>query len=222
MTGSKFLTTPYRALVVDFGGVLTTPLNEAMQAFADTHGIEVQHLARAALHAYTGGDDDLVTGFETGTIPETEFAEAFAARLEDYSGVHIEHVGLIDRIFETLRLEEEMFELVERARSSGYRTALLSNSWGMGLYPRDRIEETFDVVVISGEVGLRKPDPGIFTLTVDKLGLDASQCVFVDDHPGHLKAAQAAGMTTVLHKTPAQTIPDIDALLKLDSTRYQR
>ena len=75
-------------------------------------------------------------------------------------------------------------------------------------------------MVISGEVGLRKPDPDIFKLTVDKLGLEAAACVFVDDHPGHLKAAQEAGMTTVLHKSPAQSIPEVEALLNL--TPYAR
>jgi len=209
--------TRYRALVIDFGGVMTTSLQNAMAAFAMANGIEMQHLVRAALSAYMGAEDDLVTDFETGHIPEADFSVAFAARLKEYSGVHVEHDGLVARLFEALDLEELMFELVERAKVGGYKTALLSNSWGMELYPIDRIRELFDVVVISGEVGLRKPDPDIFKLTVDKLGLEADACVFVDDHPGHLKAAQAAGMTTVLHKSPAQSIPEVEALLSLTS-----
>jgi epoxide hydrolase-like predicted phosphatase len=205
----------YHALVIDFGGVMTTSLENAMAAFAMAKGIEMQHLVRAALSAYMGAEDELVTDFEMGRISEVDFSVAFAARLEEYSGVHVEHDGLVAELFEALDLEEIMFELVERAKSGGYRTALLSNSWGMGLYPIDRIRELFDVVVISGEVGLRKPDPDIYKLTVDKLGLEAEACVFVDDHPGHLKAAQEAGMTTVLHKSPAQSIPEVEALLGL-------
>ena len=205
----------YEALVIDFGGVMTTSLENAMAAFAIANGIEMQHLVRAALSAYMGAEDDLVTGFETGRISEGDFSVAFAARLKEYSGVEIGHDGLVPSLFEALELEEDMFELVERAKSSGYRAALLSNSWGMGLYPIDRIRELFDVVVISGEVGLRKPDPDIFKLMVGELGLEASACVFVDDHPGHLKAAQEAGMTTVLHKSPAQSIPEVEALLNL-------
>jgi HAD superfamily hydrolase (TIGR01509 family) len=85
----------------------------------------------------------------------------------------------------------------------------------MGLYPIDRLRALFDVVVISAEVGLRKPDAEIFALTVAKLGLAAEVCIFVDDHPGHLKAAQEAGMTTVLHKAPAQSIHEVEALLGL-------
>jgi putative hydrolase of the HAD superfamily len=207
--------TRYKALVVDFGGVLTSSLNESMQRFAQSHGIEVQHLVRAALSAYMGGEDALVTDFETGKTSEDDFAVAFSARLKDYSGVEVAHAGLVDRLFETLELEEDMFDLVERARAGGYKTALLSNSWGMGLYPLERIQALFDVVVISGEVGLRKPDQAIFALTVDKLGLAPPECVFVDDHPGHLKAAREAGMATVLHKDPAQSIPEVEALLSL-------
>jgi putative hydrolase of the HAD superfamily len=205
----------YEALVVDFGGVMTTSLENAMAAFAMKNGIEMQHLVRAALGAYTRAEDDLVTDFEKGRISEADFSVAFAARLSEYSGVDVEQSGLVAGLFEVLDLEEDMFDLVERAKGGGYRTALLSNSWGMGLYPIDRIRALFDVVVISGEVGLRKPDPEIFELTMAKLGLNADVCVFVDDHPGHLKAAQEAGMTTVLHKAPAQSIPEVEALLGL-------
>jgi putative hydrolase of the HAD superfamily len=205
----------YEALVIDFGGVMTTSLQNAMAAFAMSKGIELQDLVRAALSAYMGNEDDLVIDFETGRLSEADFSVAFAARLEEYSGVHVEHDGLVAGLFEALDLEEDMFELVERSKSGGYKTALLSNSWGMGLYPIDRIRELFDVVVISGEVGLRKPDPAIFKLTVDKLGLEAASCVFVDDHPGHLKAALEAGMTTVLHKSPPQSITEVEALLDL-------
>ena len=205
----------YEALVLDFGGVMTTSLEDAMAAFALSNGIEMQHLVRAALSAYMGAEDDLVTDFETGQLSEADFSIAFAARLEEYSGVRIEHDGLVAGLFEALDLEEDMFELVERAKEGGYKTGLLSNSWGMGLYPIERIRQLFDVVVISGEVGLRKPDPDIFKLTVEKLGLEAAACIFVDDHPGHLKAAQEAGMTTVLHKSPAQSIPEVEALLNL-------
>ena len=205
----------YRALVIDFGGVLTSPLDDAMQAFADDHGIEKEDLMGAALSAYKGETDVLVTDFETGRMSEDEFAVQFAHRLSEYSGVTIGHAGIIERLFETLELEEDMFELVRRARAGGRKTALLSNSWGMKLYPRDRLDELFDVIVISGEVGLRKPDPEIFALTVEKLDLEPGECVFVDDHPGHLSAAREAGMTTVLHREPAQSIQEVEALLGL-------
>ncbi len=79
----------------------------------------------------------------------------------------------------------------------------------------DRLDPIFDVMVISGEVGLRKPDPAIFELTTDRLGVAAGECVFVDDHPGHLQSAAQAGMTTVLHRDPARTIAELEGLLGL-------
>lgn len=206
--------TDYKALILDFGGVLTSPMQDAMVAFGEEAGVELQDLARAALGAYTGGEDDLVVAFETGRMPEEEFAVKFAARLSEISGVPVEAAGIVRRIFR-LELEEGMFGAVAAAREAGLKTALLSNSWGVAAYPMDRLEELFDAIVISGLVGMRKPDPEIFRYTTDKLGVDAESSIFVDDHPGHLKAAQEEGMTTVLHRTPDQTIRELEQLLGL-------
>jgi epoxide hydrolase-like predicted phosphatase len=205
----------YQALILDFGGVLTTPLQEAMAEFCAETGIELSDLVRAALGAYTGHEDSLVTDFETGNISEEEFARAFSARLKEISGRVVEPEGLVRRLFK-VRLEELMLDAVKTARRSGLKTGLLSNSWGTDLYPRRRLAELFDAVVISGEVGLRKPDPEIFRLTTDKLGVEPSGCVFVDDHPGHLQAALEVGMTTVLHRSPEQTVGDLQDLLGID------
>ncbi|MFP5351133.1 MAG: HAD family hydrolase [Actinomycetota bacterium] len=205
----------YKALIVDFGGVLTTPLQGAMFDFANEHDIELQDLVRAALRAYSGGEDDLVVRFETGELAESEFALAFAQRLTEATGKPIEAEGLLERLFGTLKLEPDMIAAVEKARSAGLKTALLSNSWGLDLYPREVLERICDVVVISGEVGLRKPDPAIFTMTTEQLALEPQACVFVDDHPGHLKAASEVGMTTVLHKNPSESVAQLEELLGL-------
>jgi putative hydrolase of the HAD superfamily len=206
----------FEALILDFGGVLTTPLQDSMIAFADAEGIELEHLARAALGAYAGERDDLVTRFETGKISETEFATDFAQRLSELSGKEISAEGLVRRIFGGLRLEEDMLDAVAAVKGAGLKTGLLSNSWGINYYPTDRLQPLFDALVISGEVGMRKPDPEIFHLTTEKLGVAAEDSVFVDDHPGHLKAAQEIGMTTVLHRSPADTITQLEGLLSLD------
>jgi epoxide hydrolase-like predicted phosphatase len=203
----------FKALIVDFGGVLTTPLQDSMVAFAESIGIDVQDLARVALRAYAGSEDTLVTSFETGRISEEEFTLEFAQRLAQETGVEVDPERLVQRIFGGLRLEEGMLDAVGRARGHGFKTALLSNSWGLDLYPTERFKDLFDVIVISGEVGMRKPDPEIFEHTVKELGVDASECVFVDDHPGHLKAALELGITTVLHREPAQTIAELETLL---------
>lgn len=204
----------FEALVIDFGGVLTTPMQDAMVRFSDELGIGLQDLARIALGAYSGGEDHLVVDFETGRISEEEFATAFAQRLEEVTKAPVDPEGLVRRIFR-LEIEESMMDLVGAAHSAGYRTALCSNSWGTRLYPRDRLDPIFDVLVISGEVGLRKPDPAIFELTLEKLGVDASTCVFVDDHPGHLAPAMEMGMKTVLHRSPEESVREVSSLLQL-------
>jgi epoxide hydrolase-like predicted phosphatase len=202
----------FNALIVDFGGVLTTPLQDAMQEFAADLGLELQDLARVALAAYAGSEDSLVTDFETGRISEEEFSVAFAARLTEVSGRAIPAEGLVKRLFR-MRLEEPMFEAVAAAKAAGLRTGLLSNSWGTDIYPRHRFPGVFDEVVISGEVGLRKPDPAIFELISEKIGVSPGESVFVDDHPGHLQAALEHGMTTVLHRSPTETIAELEELL---------
>jgi putative hydrolase of the HAD superfamily len=187
-----------------------------MAVFASELGIELQDLARVALRAYVDdGQDDLVTKFETGSIPEDEFSLQFAQRLAQETGVEIDPERFIARMFGNARLEEGMLDAVLRVRNAGKKTALLSNSWGLSGYPRERFSELFDTVVISGEVGMRKPDPEIFKMTAARLGLQPSDCVFVDDHPGHLKAALAEGMTTILHRTPAETIAEIERIFEL-------
>lgn len=209
MTGSD----RYRALIVDFGGVLTTPLQDAMVAFAEQAGIELQDLVRVALKAYAGEDDQLVIEFEKGILPESEFALHFAQRLADETGVQVDPGTLVGNMFGGLNLEEGMLDAVAAARAAGFKTGLLSNSWGLAGYPRERLAELMDVVVISGEVGMRKPDAEIYELTTEKLAVAAPACVFVDDHPGHLTTAADLGMTTVLHRQPAQTITELEDLL---------
>ena len=206
-------TTDYEALIVDFGGVLTTPLQEAFAGFAESIDIEMSDLVRIMLKAYAGEEDSLVTDFETGRLSEEDFSVEFARRISEAAGRDIEAEGIVTRLFRGMDLEPDMIELVRSARTAGIKTALLSNSWGTSTYPRDLLDEIFDVIVISGEVGLRKPDPAIFKMTAEKIGIAAERCIFVDDHPGHLKSAAEEGMRTVLHRTPAETIPEVEQLL---------
>ena len=105
----------------------------------------------------------------------------------------------------------DMAGLVHRIRRYDVRTALLSNSWG-DQYMRDGWSDLFDVVVISGEVGMRKPEPEIFQHTLGLLGLDAAQCVFVDDHDRNIRAAAALGIIGVWHQTYAQTAAELEIL----------
>jgi epoxide hydrolase-like predicted phosphatase len=203
----------FAGLIVDFGGVLTNPLQEGFQVFAESLGIELQDLVRVMLPIYTGMGDDTVERFEKGELDEAEFSRQLAHRLEAATGGRVEAEGLVARVFAGVHLEPVMLDGVALARRAGLKTALLSNSWGMSGYPRNRFGELFDAVIISGEVGLRKPDPAIYELAVEGLGVPPERCVFVDDYPGHLEPAVRAGMTTVLHVSPEQTLNRLSHLL---------
>jgi putative hydrolase of the HAD superfamily len=198
------------ALIIDFGGVLTTPLQDALGVFAERLGIELQDLVRVALGLYTGTEDQLVHDFETGAISEEDFAKGFAARLQEASGVRVPPEGLVQKMF-AVDLEEDMWSAVATIKSAGFKTALLSNSWGTSLYPRARLTELFDALVISGEVGMRKPDPRIYALALERIQVEPPRSVFVDDHPGHLAAATALGMSTILHRSPGDTIAELES-----------
>jgi epoxide hydrolase-like predicted phosphatase len=109
--------------------------------------------------------------------------------------------------------ESSMLEALRRARGAGLKTGMISNSWGRGRYDRAIFGDLFDGVVISGEVGLHKPEPQIFELGAERVGLPPSRCVFVDDLQENCDGAEAVGMVAVLHRGADQTIERLEELL---------
>ena len=193
-----------RGLLVDYGGVLITNVFTSFEQFCQAEGLAPQRVKEAFL----GDSRELLHGLELGTMDEAEFERQFAERL----GL-ADSAGLIDRLFGGMRPDEEMHEAVRRAREAGVKTGMVSNSWGDDRYDRNALERTFDAWVISGEVRLRKPDPQIYALGAERIGLDPSDCIFVDDLRGNLKPAQKLGMATVHHRTADETIPQLEELL---------
>ena len=105
---------------------------------------------------------------------------------------------------------------MKRARSAGVLVAALSNSWGTGAYdPYDGwdLDGMFDAVVISDRVGMRKPEPEIYLLTAERLGLPPQACLFVDDTEPNLPAAMDLGMGTVYFAGAAEEIAEIERLI---------
>jgi len=201
-----------RGLLVDFGGVLTTDVFASFREFCVAEGLlpdtvrdrfMKDPMARA-----------LLADLETGRVTEGEFESKFAAVLE------LERSdGLIDRLFAGMGPDETMLDAVRAAKRAGVRTGLISNSWGHGRYDRTLFPELFDGVVISGDVGLRKPDPRIYELGAESVGLPPSACVFVDDLPGNLKPARELGMATVHHVRAEQTISELEDVLGITLRR---
>ncbi|MEV4258576.1 HAD family phosphatase [Spirillospora sp. NPDC049652] len=197
-----------RAVITDWGGVLTSPLDQAVDAWLAADRIDAagyRTLMRAWVkQAYDGAGTNPIHGLEDGTLDPAEFERLLAAELRTVDGGPVPAAGLIERMFAAFAPVEEMYALLKEVREGGTRVALLSNSWG-NAYPRERWTGLFDAVVISCEVGLRKPDEAIFRHAVDLLGLAPDECVFIDDIVHNTRAAEALGMHGVHHTTPDET-----------------
>ncbi|HET6865522.1 MAG TPA: HAD family phosphatase [Solirubrobacteraceae bacterium] len=195
----------YRGLLIDWGGVLTSDLFASFRAFCELEGLEPD--AVGDIFRRDAACRDLLIAFETGALPEEDFERQFAP----YLGV--EASGLIDRLFAGSGPDAEMIEAVRRARAAGVRTGLVSNSWGTRRYPRDILAELFDGVVISGEVGIRKPSLEIYRLGAESIALAPEACVFVDDLPFNLAPAAELGMAIVHHRRAEETLGELERLL---------
>jgi epoxide hydrolase-like predicted phosphatase len=205
-----------RGLIVDFYGVLTDGIDTAMRAWSDLDDIDYLHFQEAMADWF--GDFagfearfNPVHALERGEMEVPDFETELARRLRRRGGDPVRAEGLVERMFSRFAHAPDMAGLVHRAKSSGIRTALLSNSWG-DQYLRDGWHDMFDAVVISGEVGMRKPERQIFEHTVEQLGLPAPSCVFVDDHRANIQAAASLGLVGVWHQTYEQTAAELEAL----------
>jgi putative hydrolase of the HAD superfamily len=195
----------YRGLLVDWGGVMTTNVFTSFAAFCEQEGLSLDTVRD--LFRSDAASRDLLTGLETGALPEPEFERRFAEIL----GVAPDE--LIQRMFAGAALDEVMVAAVRNARGAGVRTGLISNSWGAATYDRALLAELFDGVVISGDIGVRKPTPEIYAIGARAIDLPPVECVFVDDLPFNLKPAREMGMATVRHVEAAQTIEELERLL---------
>ncbi|HZB50388.1 MAG TPA: HAD family phosphatase [Mycobacteriales bacterium] len=204
-----------RGLLVDYGGVLTNPLTETVGDWLRADGIDPSRftdLMRRWLA--TGAERNAVHDLETGRISTADFERLLAAELAGPDGVVPAHKGILTRMFAGFRPDVGMLDVVRKTRAAGIRTGLLSNSWGFD-YPREGWDALFDIVVISGEVGLRKPDPEIYALAADRLGLPPEAIVFVDDLGPNVGAATEAGMVGVRHSALEQTVEELERLFGL-------
>ncbi|MBX5468765.1 MAG: HAD family phosphatase [Thermoleophilaceae bacterium] len=196
-------------LIVDFGGVLTTNVFDSFRAFCEAEGLDPDAVKRT----FRDNPDALaeLRRLERGELEVPEFERRFAPHL----GI-AEPEGLVERLFAGVRADERMVEAVRRARAAGVRTGLISNSWGGTTYDRVAVDGLFDAVVISGEVGLHKPQPEIFELGAERIGVPPAECVFVDDLRENCAGAEAVGMTAILHRGADGTLPRLERLLGLE------
>ena len=212
-----------KGLIVDWGGVLTMPVHAAIGSWLKATGVDQNHYGSVVRRWVQPmpGEGSPVHRLERGELAVEDFEHLLSAALAA-EGSRVEAQGLVGKMFADLAIyEDSMTSLVTRARSAGVRTALLSNSWG-NEYDRSDWQEMFDAVVISGEVGMRKPEPGIFELALRRIGLLAGECVFIDDMAHNVDAAQQAGLAGIVHRTFDETAAELELLFPGASWIHQR
>jgi epoxide hydrolase-like predicted phosphatase len=193
---------------VDFGGVMTTSVWDSFADFCREKGLEEDTVKRM-FREDPGALADL-RGLETGELEEAEFEQRFADRL----GLD-DATDLIDSMFRGMLPCEPVVAAVRAAGEHGFKTGLISNSWSTSHYDRPLLDELFDAVVISAEVGLHKPQPEIYRLAAERIAEPTGSCVFVDDLRENCEGAEAVGMATILHRDPTATVARIEELFEI-------
>ena len=204
-----------KGLLVDYGGVLTSSAVRAFREFEDAHDLPKGTVFELIEEAYQRGSDELIARIERGEATVAEFSEEFRDVLAE-RGIALEVDDVVEDIFGRSHRVPDMWDVVERAGRAGVRTALVSNSWGTDGYPVTSLEEIFDTLVISGEVGLRKPEPEIYLLAAERIGVDPTGCAFVDDLPRNVEAARELGMFGVHHRDTDTTARALEDFFDVD------
>jgi putative hydrolase of the HAD superfamily len=208
---------PIQAVISDFGGVLTTPLSNAFAHVQEEQGIPLEALGMAMWRATQERDENPLFPLERGELSEAEFLAIVGAALSAEVGREVSMENFGERYFAQLRPNEEFIAYLRSLKQErGVRLAMLTNNvreWEARWRAMLPVDELFETVVDSAFVGMRKPEPAIYQLTLERLGLPAEACAFVDDVEVNCDAAAALGITAIRFVDTEQAIRDLDAAL---------
>jgi epoxide hydrolase-like predicted phosphatase len=206
-----------RAVISDWGGVLTSPLLGSFNRFQQQADIPLETLGVAMQRLTEANGENPLFPMERGEISEAEFLAALGTEVEAHLGRAVPMETFAADFFSTLETNAPMVDWLVGAKDRGVRVALLTNNvreWE----PRWRAmlpDDLFEVVVDSSRVGLRKPDPRIYELVLERLGLPGGACAFVDDLEPNCVAAAEAGMHAVWFQDSEQAIAELEGLVQL-------
>jgi putative hydrolase of the HAD superfamily len=211
---------PISAVISDFGGVLTNHLIEAFAAFQNESGISAEQLGRGMQRVAERDGEYPLYRLERGEVSETDFLDDLSWGLESELGHRPRLHRFREVYFKALHGNQPMLDLMRELRGRGYRMAILTNNvreWEELWRAKLPIDEIFELVVDSAWVGMRKPEPEIYQLTLERLGsVEPDCCLFVDDNELNVEAARELGMHAILFRSNEQAIPAIRAELGLD------
>lgn len=205
-----------RAVISDFGGVLTTPLAAAFQQVSERAGITFQDLGTAMAMAGVALGENPLYALETGRLSELDFMAALSAELSRARGEQVSLEGFGEALFSGLRPNGRFLAFLQTLRARGHAMAICTNNvreWSSRWRAMIPVTELFDVVVDSSELGVRKPDPHIYETTLAALEVAPRDAVFIDDLEINCDAAAALGMRAVWFRETEQAIADVEAAL---------
>lgn len=205
-----------RAIVSDFGGVLTSPLVGSFARISEDWDLPLEALGRAMQTATERSGAHPLFELECGRITEADFLEGLAVGLREELGRDVPMHEFPDRFWAQLETNHDLLEVLVALREADYRMALLTNNvreWEPRWRSMIPVDEIFEVVVDSAFVGMRKPDPRIYELTIEQIGVPAEQCLFIDDMDVNIAAARELGMAAVHFRETPQAIAEIHAAL---------
>jgi putative hydrolase of the HAD superfamily len=205
-----------KAVISDFGGVLTSPLQASFEAFQESSGVSLQALGQAMAQLAAARGVNPLFELETGRLTEVDFLGALGRRLTEQLGRTIEMDDFGERYFAHLKPNPEMIEYMRQLRGRGYRLAICTNNvreWESRWRAMLPVEEIFEVVVDSAFVGARKPEPRIYELTLGRLGVTADAALLIDDIEINCQAARELGMGAVWFRSSEQAMAESEAAL---------
>jgi epoxide hydrolase-like predicted phosphatase len=211
--------TDARAVISDFGGVLTTPLAAAFQHLSDRSGVTLEELGTAMAMVGAARGENPLYALETGEISELEFMESLSEQLSRARGQAVSLVGFGEALFSGLAPNDRFVAFMRVLRGRGHAMAICTNNvreWSARWQAMIPVAELFDVVIDSSELGVRKPDPRIYQATLTALGVAPEAAVFIDDMQINCQAATALGMRAVWFQETEQAIADVEAALDGD------
>jgi putative hydrolase of the HAD superfamily len=208
--------TQIEAVISDFGGVLTSPLLDSFLAFQDSSGVSPEALGKAMGAIVQRDGAHPLFELEKGQITEAKFLETLGDELAAQLGHHVAMHGFGERFLEHLHPNERLIEYMRDLRERGYKMAICTNNvreWESLWRAKLPVDEIFHVVVDSAFVGTRKPEPRIYEITLERLGVAAGAAVLIDDIELNCEAARALGISAVWFQSTDQAIEEIEKAL---------
>ena len=205
-----------KAVISDFGGVLTTPLVQSFMAFQNETGISTENLGKAMQAIAQADGENPLYPLERGETSEAAFLERLSEGLEPLLGHRPKLHRFKEIYFEALNPNPSMIDLMRELKASGYRMAMLTNNvreWEPLWRSMLPVDEIFETVVDSAFVGHRKPESRIYAIALERIEMPAEACLFVDDVQANCEGASKAGINAVHFRDNEQAIAEIRAAL---------